>query len=580
MKKSLSALLLAIAFLSIQSAAALKPVAFFFDNMVLQRDMEAPVWGWAPVGTEVTVSINGQSAKATSEAVKDISGDGMWKAKLPAMKSGGPYTMDISAGAEKVSLKNVMVGDVWICAGQSNMEISLSGNAVNDDDKLNDAEYPNIRLFTVKRNPSDNPVLDFQTSTGPEPDCNRSNNQWHECSRTTVEKFALTGFQFGRELYKHNSIPLGLIDISEGGTSIKCWHDASVTEAQIKWVTGSNCDEKVYWSDLRRGHVYPLQGLGIKGLAWYQGESDACWMRPYYAEWFYNMINDWRKHWGWDFPFIYVQLQQLSACKRIVPVRDGQFQALRLPNTAMAVIADSCEGLHPSHSSPVRIIGERLALCARKVAYKENIVHMGPVITEMKFNASEARLSFINIGSGLKNKFSGDLSSAGDSSAIFKIAGADTQFVSANAKIVGNEVVVSAPSVPAPAYVTYGWEANPKLNLFNKENQPASPFWAPVETSPYFYAKGYGNGAVAQKQIVRQASPARIAVNRQGNGYRISGAKLAGIYDISGRLVAQLAADSHDANISWDCAHMQSGMYIVKARNGSICQTATVNFVK
>jgi len=480
-------------------SADVRMPSIFGDNMVLQRGTALPIWGWAEPGEKITVEIAKQSATATADQ------SGRWMVKLKPLSAGGPHELIVS-GRNRLVFRNVMVGEVWICSGQSNMEWPVAAS-LNGSQEQAAANYPLIRLFTVKHKVSTTPQQD------PE-------GKWDVCSPQTVGGFSGVGYFFGREIHKRLGVPVGLIQSAWGGTPAEAWTSKSVLEAdpELKPIverwdqalaqyptaverykqqladwekSAAQAREKGEpepkkpnppedpktnpWlpAGLYNGMICPLIPFAIRGVIWYQGESNAD--RAYqYRRLFPAMIKCWRKAWGKEFPFLFVQLANFMEAKpepvddAWAELREAQLMTLSLPKTGMAVAIDIGEAndIHPKNKQDV---GLRLALAAMKVAYGRNLVHSGPIYKSMKVEGNKIRLWFDNVGSGLVAKGDGVLKG-------FAIAGEDRKFVWAEAKIEGNTVVVWSEKVPKPVAVRYGWSCNPVCNLYNAEGLPASPF--------------------------------------------------------------------------------------------------------
>ncbi len=467
---------LAISILVMLSAAPraeVKPHQLFCDNMVIQQGIPVPVWGTAEPGEDVAVSIAGQrkTAKAGS--------DGRWMVRLDPLKAGGPHEMTVGP----VTIRNVLVGEVWICSGQSNMEMSVRSSA-NAQAEIAAADYPKIRLFTVPRRPADSPQKEVAGS-------------WKECGPETVPGFSAVAYFFGRELHKALNAPVGLIHTSWGGTAAELWTSRRVLEADggLKSLFEAHQRRLKNYEEAARkaqaegkqaprkpgpgpaqlynGMIAPLIPYAIAGAIWYQGESNAG-RAAQYRKLFPAMIRNWREDWGQgDFPFLFVQLANYMARKqepsesRWAELREAQLDTLSVPKTGMAVIIDvgDAKDIHPKNKQDV---GRRLALAARRVAYGEDIVYSGPLYDSMKVEGSKARISFKHVGGGLVAR--------GEKLVGFSIAGGDKAFVWAEARIEGDTVVVWSDRVEKPAAVRYAWADNPECNLYNKEGLPASPF--------------------------------------------------------------------------------------------------------
>ncbi|HTU23396.1 MAG TPA: sialate O-acetylesterase [Gemmataceae bacterium] len=518
MKRRILAVLMtaAVGLAASPARADVKPHALFTDGMVLQRGMKCPVWGTADPGESVSVAFAAAKANAAAAVSASVNAgkNGKWRIDIqvaPEM-AGGPYTMTIK-GKNTITLKDVYVGDVWICSGQSNMEWPLS-RAHNAEEAIKKAKNPKIRLFTVQKNTSDKPLTEF-----------KGQPKWQECNPDTVKNFTAVGYFFGRDLQKALDVPIGLIHTSWGGTVAEAWTTRHALEsspelkgmiAQLdknKASAEANYEKalKKYEVDLEKhkkavakakedgkqppraprkpvppgnnpnrpcvlynAMIHPLQPYAIKGAIWYQGESNAG--RAYqYRTLFPTMIQSWRETWKQgDFPFFFVQLAPFKAIvsepqeSAWAELREAQLMTSRiLKHTGMAVITDvgDPKDIHPKKKEPV---GARLALAARGIAYGQDIEYSGPVYDKMSVKDGKAVLHFQHVGKGLQAK-DGPLTG-------FTIAGVDRKFYNAKAEIQGDTVLVWCDKVTKPAAVRYGWANCPVVNLWNKDGLPASPF--------------------------------------------------------------------------------------------------------
>jgi sialate O-acetylesterase len=493
----------------------------FTDHAVLQRDMPIPVWGTANPGATVTVQLGaGASATATADS------DGRWLARLPAQAAGGPHALTVT-GNNTVTLKDILVGEVWLCSGQSNMQWQVS-QSHDPAAAIAAARNPMLRLFTVDRVTATEP----QRTVPVRP--REQKGLWVECTPETVPTFSAVGYFFGRDLQKALGVPVGLIHTSWGGTPAQAWtskaslnaepslayYHEQLTEAARKYnpdvaraqhevdrataeleqarhklavakaklagepappapptrrVQLQAAPEKSQNSPstLYNAMIAPLVPYAVRGAIWYQGESNAG--KAYeYRTLFPAMIRDWRRQWGQDFPFLLVQL---APYMKITPqpgdsnwaeLREAQYLATKvLPKVGMAGITDVGEetDIHPRKKAPV---GGRLALLARKIAHGEGIVAMGPEYKSMKVEGNRAVLTFENVGAGLECR--------GEKLTGFAVAGADRKFHNAEAEIRGDTVVVHSPAVASPVAVRFGWANYPVVNLWNKDGLPATPF--------------------------------------------------------------------------------------------------------
>jgi len=472
----------------------------FGDNMVLQQGMKVPVWGTAESGEKVTVAINGRS-RATKTGK-----DGTWMVKLKKMEAGGPYEM-IVTGNNTLTFQNVMIGEVWVCSGQSNMAWTID-RIQNIDSEVSSANYPGMRMLTVNRISSETPLNDFP---GEKP-------QWIQCDPETVKKFSAVAFFFGRKLHRDLDVPIGLLHSSWGGSVAEAWtnHEVLESKKELKPIIediellkanyprakkqydkqraeqekaragGKQVNTYILpprgpqtrdWpSGLYNAMLAPMIPYGIKGVIWYQGESNSVRARQYRTL-FPAMIKNWRKAWKQgNFPFVFVQLANWETESTGVTggwgswpeLREAQVMTLKQPKTAMAVTIDigNPTNIHPNNKWDV---GYRLALGALHTAYNKNIVYSGPMYKSMKKKKNTIRLKFSHSVDGLMTKNGGQLTG-------FEIAGKDHVFHTATAYIEDNEVVVTCQEVQQPKAVRYGWDDNPECNLYNLVLLPASPF--------------------------------------------------------------------------------------------------------
>lgn len=444
------------------------PHALFTDGAVLQQEMHVPVWGMAEEGERITVSIQGQS-------VGTIAKNGKWSVRLKPLKPGGPFQMTIS-GKSTTLERNVYVGEVWICSGQSNMFWPLI-RAKNGEQAVAASEDSKLRLFAVPLNSVNDPETDIAAA-------------WMPCLPSTVPAFSAIGYFFGRDLRKALDIPVGLINTSWGASNAEAWTPPSLLAADDNFRKSLPESNKTEYKQqiggaLYNGMIAPLIPFAFRGAIWYQGESNSG-KAFFYRRLFPMMIQSWRTAWNQgDFPFLFVQLAPYQkTASNPVPgtwpeLREAQLlTAQHCPNTAMVVITDYGDALdiHPTEKEPV---GARLALAARAIAYGEDIVHSGPIFKSMNVWKDRCVLSFDSIGSGLEVR--------GEELQGFTVAGADRVFHEARGSIQRGRLVVSSPDVPYPIAVRFGWANCPVANLFNEEGLPASPFRTddfPMVTAP------------------------------------------------------------------------------------------------
>ena len=426
----------------------------FSDNAVLQQGIKVPVWGTADDGEKITVSIAGQTVETTATG-------GRWQVELAPLKAGGPYTLAIDGPNDKIEARNVLVGEVWIAGGQSNMEMKVN-NSANAAAEIAASANPKIHLITIPHH---------QKATKP---ATNVQGKWVECDPKSVGDFSAVAYFFGRALQKQLDVPVGLINCNVGGTTAERWMSKVAFDAEpaLKDMPRTQKDKGDF--DLYNGMLHPLIPYGIRGAIWYQGESNAgqAWD---YRTLFPTMIKCWRDDWKQgDFPFLFVQLAPYMKISNQpqdsnwAELREAQLlTTMRSPNTAMAVITDVGDekDIHPKRKQAV---GERLALAARALAYGGKVEYVGPTYESLTISGPEAILHFKHVGSGLVAK--------GEQLTGFTIAGDDKTFHNAEAKIAGDTVVVSSSDVAKPVAVRFGWANYPVVNLWNKEGLPASPF--------------------------------------------------------------------------------------------------------
>ncbi len=431
-----------------------RPNRLFHDGAVLQRGVPLPVWGTAGDGMKISVQFAGQNVTTTASG-------GKWMVKLkPMSASAEPRIMKV-VGNTTISIENVLVGDVWLASGQSNMERQLGPRPPQQEltgwrEAAAAADFPLIREYKVPLKFTAEPASDTA-------------GRWMVCSPQTAPNFSAVGFYFARDLQPNIKVPVGIIHSSWGGTVVEAWTSAEALKEQ-----GVNVGEfrnQNSPAGLYQGMIAPLLPFAIKGVIWYQGESNNGKALDYRSR-FPAMITDWRKRWNSPkLPFLFVQIAPHKDMKP--ELREAQLLTLeKSPNTAMVVTTDAGDAndIHPTHKEPV---GVRLALAARALAYGEKIEWSGPLYKSMKISGDRVGLTFTHVGKGLEAK-GGDLKG-------FTMAGADGKFLPASAVIQGTSVIVSSPEVPEPKSVRYGWENVPEVNLFNKDGLPASPFRTDVD---------------------------------------------------------------------------------------------------
>lgn len=468
------------------------------DHMVMQRDLPVHVWGMAPPGEAVSVVFRGETQSAAADRL------GRWSVYLKPGAAGGPFDLTVKGTAAtgntsepSITLKDVLVGDVWVASGQSNMEFEMRKAATAAAD-LPHADNPRIRLLIVKKRASDFPQDDTDT------------DGWAVSSPESAKEFSAVAWYFAREIEQREHIPVGVIDSTWGGTVAESWirltalgEDASLNplfysrgkmldrevesqlelkdeERQTKAAAAQGQPApKFNWHPplaswgpglLYNGMIAPLTPLPIRGVIWYQGESNSALERfNIYDRVMRNLIEDWRRQWSVGaFPFLYVQISNFKSSPKEdwASLRQQQVKTLGLVNTAMAVTIDigNPDDVHPTDKLDV---GQRLARAARALCYGEKVEYFGPMFRQVTPEGTSIRV-WLDHAKGLTAK--------GGAVTGMEVAGSDGQFSPATATIQGETLLVTSPAVSNPVNVRYGWSNSPQCNLFNAEGLPASPF--------------------------------------------------------------------------------------------------------
>jgi sialate O-acetylesterase len=473
--------------------------------MVLQQGMAVSGWGSADAGEQVRVSFAGQTKSATAAA------DGKWMVKLDNLQTSDKPAEMIIAGKNNVAIKDVLVGEVWLGSGQSNMEFTVSKNlqkypnqakrfagVINEEEEIAKADYPLIRMFTVKMKTSGEVLDDVE-------------GQWQVCTPQNVPGFSAVGYFFSRDLFNAIHRPVGFINSSYGASCAQAWISKSALESDPKFkpvldtfdTAMARYQQQLAEAATRpapttqtgRGNARPprspvsdqhqpfvlynamlkgIQPYAIKGALWYQGESITTGGTEMYTQLMNLLIQSWRQQWGQgDFPFYFVQLASLDNNSNRPEVREAQAKSLSMPNTAMAVTTDigNKSDVHPHDK---QTLGDRLARIARARDYGEAIEYAGPMYESMKVDGNKIRVKFSHAGKGLVSK--------GDELKMFEIAGADGKFIPAKATIDGDSVIVSAEGVSQPTAVRYAWNRwADDANLYNADGLPAAQFRSNTE---------------------------------------------------------------------------------------------------
>jgi sialate O-acetylesterase len=482
------------------TSAAIKLPAIFGDHMVLQRQQFNPVWGQADPGERITVRINGQQATAYAGL------DGRWKVKLKPMPAGGPYTLEV-AGRQKLRFEDVMVGEVWLCSGQSNMKWSVA-QSDGGDLEVTGAASAQLRMLSVPHYGSQQAQWDFK-------------GKWQSSNRWVAASFSAVGYHFGQRIQRALGVTVGLIDNAWGGSSAEAWLPREVLEAYPRYhshleewdVKAANYTDAMHaervanwraWNangrvgkappwpnhfrdgqqrpaNLYNGVLHPIIGYGMRGVIWYQGESNVARASDY-AHLFPLLISTWREQWQQgDFPFYWVQLadylaepsasQQRSAWAEL---REAQTESLSVANSGQAVIIDCGEGrdIHPRNK---RTVADRLARHALAKTYGFELACESPRFATLTLQDAAVEVRFEHVSA--EGLYAFDVAEVQG----FELAGADGSFYRATAEIVAKDRVrVVHPEIAEPTMLRYGWADNPVVNLFDRNGLPVTPFRAEV----------------------------------------------------------------------------------------------------
>ncbi|WJS93950.1 sialate O-acetylesterase [Flavobacterium johnsoniae] len=469
MKKSIIVLLAILA--NFQINAKIKLPALFTDNMMLQQKSNAPIWGWAEKNANIVIKTSWDSK--TYKVKADNSGK--WKTELQTSDFGGPYTIEVSEGNEKVTIKNVLLGEVWLCSGQSNMEMPLKGfqgqPVKNGNEIIVRSTNKNIRLITIPRATVLEPLQDFE-------------GKWEEASPKSTSRFSATAWYFGSLLQEVLNVPVGLIHVSYGGSSMEAWMNKEMLKdfASAKIPTTKEelaKDPNRVPTTLFNGMLSPVIGYGIKGCIWYQGESNYERANEYTAL-MKKMVSSWRTLWNQgDFPFYFAQIAPFNYASfhpkdyqekyNSAYLREAQFKAsTAIPNSAMAVLMDVGEenSIHPMDKEKG---GNRLAFQALARTYGiEGLEFESPKYKSMEIKDGAVTVSFDDVNNGITSYEKEVMG--------FEIAGADKVFYPAKTVVRRKSVVLTSDKVKNPVAVRYLWKDFAKAELFSTGGLPVSSF--------------------------------------------------------------------------------------------------------
>jgi len=450
---SLTLLVLALFFQASTGNISLPEI--FSDNMVLQQKSDVTIWGWAKTGEKVVLKADWMDAEINTTA----DNQGKWSLILKTPEAGGPYTIHLK-GYNEVTLENVLIGEVWLCSGQSNMEWSAASGINNAEEEIKNANYPGIRFFSVYHATSKYPQ---EHLTG----------EWTACTSESMRTFSVLAYLYARKLHEILGVPVGVINSSWGGTPAEAWMPEEVIQQDDMLRNAAAKQQPVPWGPVETARIYnsmisPLIPFRIAGVLWYQGEANT--INAYaYRDLLSALIKSWRTKWNYEFPFYYAQIAPYTYGKPYegVEVREAQRKVLGVSNTGMVVLSDigDTTNIHPKNKQDAALRFANLAL--NRYYDKVKTEDSGPLYKEMRIDRDKVIISFDH-AEGLYVK--------GDKLNYFEVAGVDKVFYPAKAKIKDNQVIVQSDKVKIPMAVRFAWSNTATPNLFNGANLPASCF--------------------------------------------------------------------------------------------------------
>lgn len=455
MKKQLLFLIFSFLTLSLQGSIRLPNI--LNSNMVLQQQSTAKLWGWASPDEKIKVTSSWDNKTIETSA----DGNANWKIEIQTPKAGGPYTLTLE-GENKIVLENILIGEVWVCSGQSNMEWSYLSGVDGMKEEFTDLNKRNIRLFNMPKT----------TSATPQ---DNSSGHWAVCDSNTLKNFSAVGYFFAKHLNQDLNVPIGLINSSWGGTPAEAWTPEDLVENNEILKAAAVKNNPTNWWPVIPGYAYngmiaPITNFTIAGTIWYQGESNTS-APSSYTELMNTMIGSWRKAWNKEFPFYYVQIAPFHYGNSHVGalVREAQAKTLSIEKTGMVVISDLVSDTLNIHPTNKKDVGLRLANMALAETYGiEKGAYRSPLFKMLTVEGGQATVDFNHAEIGLMLK--------GEKPTELYLAGVDKVFYPANVKIVGNKLVVSSKQVKNPVAVRYEFSNAGIGNLFSKAGLPVAPF--------------------------------------------------------------------------------------------------------
>lgn len=442
--------------ISINVFANVRLPAVIGSHMVLQQNSKVNIWGWSDAGEKIKLKASWDTTNYTATG----SWGGKWNIELQTPVAGGPFTISIN-GANSILLEDVMVGEVWVCSGQSNMEMNVNWKLPYDEEVAK-ATNTKIRFFYIPKTTSEYPQDDVKA-------------QWVVCTPDAMKNFSAAGYFFGKKLNENLNAPVGLISANWGGTPADTWTPAELVENDPVLKSAADSLKMSQWWPIKPGYaynamIYPITNYSIAGTIWYQGESNVG-VASTYTQLFTTMINSWRKAWHKDFPFYFAQIAPFAGYgdnSSSAFLREAQTKTLALQNTGMVLTSDLVDNINDIHPKLKKEVGGRFAdLALAETYHKQDIAYKIPMYKSMQVEKNKVRVYFTNAENGLMSK---------DALTEFYVAGDDKIFKPAEAKIEKNSVVVWSKEVSKPVAVRFGFRNGATLNLYNKEGVPVNLF--------------------------------------------------------------------------------------------------------
>jgi sialate O-acetylesterase len=441
------------------SNAQLRLPSVLSSGMVLQQKDSVTIWGWGYTGLNATVNTSWDNKNYTDK----INNLGKWKVRIKTPVAGGPYAITINSGGQQIALTDVLIGEVWLCSGQSNMEWSFYNGARFIKEEFATCYNNNLRFYHVPRFAAQYPQEDIKTN-------------WQVCDSNSIKAFSAVAYFFGKRLQQQLNVPIGLINASWGGTPAETWANANSVYSDATLKAAAEKMQEVPWGPVAPGYLYngmlyPVTSFSIAGAIWYQGESNVGAYNTY-TKLLTTMVESWRSAWKKEFPFYYVQIAPYNYGSDNINgalLMEAQTKAQQYKKMGMVVITDQVDTVADIHPKDKRQVGARLANWALADNYgKDTIVYKSPALGSFAINKNKIELSIINAPTGLANK--------GNAVIGFYIAGADKNWQPATAIINKSKIVVSTKTVKEPLYVRYGFTNTLIGSVFSNEGLPLCPF--------------------------------------------------------------------------------------------------------